>query len=389
MAAMAEPISRRQVLAGGVAAGTLAMLGVPEWILPALAQDETLVPFTDIPANFATNPSADVRVLDIRRIDGPVTKRDEFFTLQHYGQPDVDPATYRLSLSGLVDRPLSLSLDELRRLGTTELVAGFECSGNGPGRMHGLASNGRWTGLPLKTLLARAGIKAEADEVVFFGADRGEEDVDFRGKPFKVVQQFGRSLSLAEANRPEPFIAHALNGEPLSRQQGFPARLIVPGWYGVANVKWLSEIHVQRGRYLGKWQTRWYRTLRGETINGEVKWVETDISRQQLKSVIARVTRARDHHRVVGFVLNDGSPLRTVEVRVDDGPWRPAELDRTNTRYSWKLFAYRWDAAAPGEHTLVSRVTDASGRVQPTTTELESKLTFLENNAQWPRRVRI
>jgi DMSO/TMAO reductase YedYZ molybdopterin-dependent catalytic subunit len=386
---MANPISRRAVLAGGVAAGTLAALGLPDWVLPALAQGETLVPFTDIPENFSTNPTELVRVLDIRRIDGPVTPRDQFFTLQHYTQPDVDPASYRLSITGLVDRPLALPLDELRRLGAAELVAGFECSGNSPGRLQGLASNGRWTGVPLHTLLARAGVKADADEVVFFGADRGEEDVDFRGRSFKVVQQFGRSLSIADATKPEPFIAHALGGQPLSRQQGFPIRLVVPGWYGVANVKWLSEIHVQKGRYLGKYQARWYRTLRGETINGEVKWTETEISRQQLKSVIARVTRAAGSYRIVGFVLNDGTPLRSVEVRVDDGPWRPATLDAGNTRYSWKLFSCRWDDAQAGEHTLVSRVTDVNGRVQPTTADLESKLTMLENNAQWPRRLRL
>jgi DMSO/TMAO reductase YedYZ molybdopterin-dependent catalytic subunit len=385
---MRSDISRRSVLTGGVAAGALAALGLPEWMLPALAQGETLVPFTDIPANFSTN-IGDVRVLDIRRIDGPLTPRDEFFAIQHYGQPEVDPASYRLSLSGLVDRPVTLTLAELRKLGTAELVAGFECSGNGPGRLHGLASNGRWTGVPLRTLLSRAGVKADADEVVFFGADRGEEDVDFRGKPFKVTQQFGRSLSVAEATRPEPFVAHALNGEPLSRQQGFPARLIVPGWYGVANVKWLTEIHVQRGRYVGKWQARWYRTLRGETINGEVKWTETEISRQQLKSVIARVTRTADHLRVTGFVLNDGAPLRSVDVRVDDGPWRPATLDAGSPRYAWKLFSFRWDGATAGAHTLVSRVTDASGRVQPEAKELETKLTFLENNAQWARRVQV
>jgi DMSO/TMAO reductase YedYZ molybdopterin-dependent catalytic subunit len=205
----------------------------------------------------------------------------------------------------------------------------------------------------------------------------------------KVTQQFGRSLSIADATRPEPFIAVALNGEPLSKQQGFPARLIVPGWYGVANVKWLSEIHLQRGRYLGKFQARWYRTLRGETINGEVKWTEAEISRLQLKSIVARVTRAADHHRVHGFVLNDGTPLKAVEVKIDDGPWRPATVEPDASRYAWKLFTHRWDGAAPGEHTLISRVTDAAGRVQPTVTELESKLTSLENNAQWPRKVSI
>jgi len=382
-------ISRRSVLKTGTAVGALAAIGWPDWLLPALAQGETVVPFTDIPANFATNPSELVRVLDIRRIDAPVTPRDQFFTLQHYGQPVVDPATWRLTFDGLIDKPFTLSIDELRKVGTTEMVAGFECSGNGPGRVNGLASNGRWTGIPLKTLLTRAGVKAEADEVVFFGADRGEEDVDFRGRMIKVTQQFGRSLSVADATRPEPFVAHALNGEALSKEQGFPARLIVPGWYGVANVKWLSEIHLQRGRFLGKFQARWYRTLRGESIGGEVKYTEAEISRQQLKSVIARVTRTAGSHQVSGFVLNDGTPIRSIEVKIDDGAWRPAVMDAANTRYSWKLFSLRWDNATPGEHTLVSRVTDAGGRVQPTAGELESKLTSLENNAQWPRKIQI
>jgi len=146
---------------------------------------------------------------------------------------------------------------------------------------------------------------------------------------------------------------------------------------------------VQRGRYLGKYQARWYRTLRGESIGGQVKWTETEVSRLRLKSVIAHVTRAAGHHRVTGFVLNDGTPLRSVDVRVDDGPWRPAALDPANEQYSWKLFTYRWQGATPGEHTVVSRVTDTEGQVQPTAADLESKLTFLENNAQFPRRVRV
>jgi len=386
---MTTRISRREALTSGAAAGALLALGVPEWLLPALAQGETLVPFTDIPESFTTSPTAEVRILDIRRIDGPVTPRDQFFTVQHYGQPDVNPATYRLKVTGLVERPLELALDELRRLGTTELVAGFECSGNGPARVQGLASSGRWTGLPLRTLLERAGVQTAAEEVVFFGADRGTEEVEFRGRTFNVEQQFGRSLSVANAMRPEPLIAHALNGEPLSRHQGAPVRLIVPGWYGVANVKWLSDIHVQEDRYLGKFQARWYRTLRGETFGGEVKWTETEVSRQQLKSVIARVTRAAGHHVVTGFVLNDGTPLRSVEIKVDDGGWQAATLLPGNAQYGWKLFSWRWDGATAGEHTIVSRVTDANGHVQPTAADLETKLTTLENNAQFPRRVRI
>jgi hypothetical protein len=101
------------------------------------------------------------------------------------------------------------------------------------------------------------------------------------------------------------------------------------------------------------------------------------------------VRKAAGGHSVLGFVLNDGTPLRTVEVKIDNGPWQRATLDPANTRYSWKLFTYRWEGATPGEHTLVSRATDVDGVVQPTVEELARKKTFLEDNSQHPRKVMI
>jgi DMSO/TMAO reductase YedYZ molybdopterin-dependent catalytic subunit len=292
-------------------------------------------------------------------------------------------------VTGLVKRPLSLSLEELRRMGGTELIAGWECSGNRR-PLQGLCSNGRWTGVPLRTLLERAGVKPEAREFVFFGADRGQEEVEFRTQKFTVEQQFGRSLPREKALSPDPFLAYALHGEPLTRHQGSPLRLIVPGWYGVANVKWLAQIHVQEEDYLGKWQARWYRTLRGERIDGEIKWKERAVTRMQVKSFIARVTRAGSRCSVLGVVLHDGTPLKSVEVKVDDGPWQPAALDpATRSKYSWRLFTYTWNNPTPGEHTLVSRVTDVNGTVQPTLEELENKKTFLEDNSQFPRKVMV
>ena len=377
------------MLKGGLALAGLSVFGVPEWALPALAESETLVPFTDLPENMNLTPSADRRILDIRKIDGPFTPKDQFFTTQHYGHPEVDLATFRLKVSGLVERPKSLSLEELRKMGRAELVAGFECSGNRR-PLQGLSGNGRWTGVPLKTVLDSAGVKASAREFVFFGADHGEEEIEWRTQKFKLEQQFGRSLPREKAMSSEPFLAYALNSEPLTRHQGSPLRLIVPGWYGVANVKWLSQIHVQEDQYLGKFQARWYRTLKGEMIDGEMKWKETAVTHMQLKSFIARVTREGDRHKVLGVVLNDGTPLKSVEVRVDDGPWQPATMDpSTSGKYSWKLFTYIWNGATSGEHTLVSRVTDVNGKVQPTAEDLENKKSFLEDNSQQPRKVMI
>jgi DMSO/TMAO reductase YedYZ molybdopterin-dependent catalytic subunit len=380
--------TRREMLRGSLAAAGLAALGLPEWVLPALAQGEVVVPFTDLPETFP--PAAvDRRQLDIRTIDAPLTPRDRFFTTQHYGHPTVDPTTFHLKVSGLVERPLSLSLDDLRKMRSVELVAGFECSGNRR-PLQGLSSNGRWTGVPLRAVLDDARVKAGAREVVFFGADRGKEEVEWRTQKFEIEQQFGRSLPRDKALSGEPMLAYAMNGEPLTVHQGFPLRLLVPGWYGVANVKWLSEIHLQEDDYLGKFQARWYRTLRGEMINGELKWTERAITHMQLKSYIARVTTQGNKHKVLGIVLNDGTPLKSVEVRVDEGPWQQATLDPATTgKYSWKLFTYTWTGATPGEHTLVSRVTDATGLVQPTAEDLANKKSFLEDNSQHPRKVMI
>jgi len=288
-----------------------------------------------------------------------------------------------------VDRPKSFSLDELRKMGKAELVNGFECSGNRR-PLQGLSGNGRWTGVPLKTVLDSAGVKPSAREFVFFGADHGEEEVEFRTQKYKLEQNFGRSLPREKAMSGEPFLAYALNGEPLTKHQGSPLRLIVPGWYGVANVKWLSQIHLQEEQFLGKFQARWYRTVKGEMIDGQMTWNETAVTHMQLKSFIARVTRDGSRYKVLGVVLNDGTSLKSVEVSVDEGPWQPATMDpATNAKYSWKLFTYIWNGATPGEHTLVSRVTDVNGKVQPTEKELENKKSFLEDNSQHPRKVMI
>jgi len=379
---------RRNILKGGLAVAGLSAFGLPEWTLPALAQGDTLVPFTDLPATLPA-PSADRRTFDIRTIEGPLTPKDSFFTTQHYGHPDVDPAAFRLTVTGLVDKPLSLSLDDLRRMRATELVAGFECSGNRR-PLQGLSGNGRWTGVPLRAVLDQAGVKAQAREIVFFGADHGEEEVEFRTQKFTVNQQFGRSLPRDRALSSEPLLVYAMNGEPLTKHQGSPLRLLMPGWYGVANVKWLSEIHAQEDQYLGKYQARWYRTLKGEMIGGEMKWTEAAITSMQLKSFIARVSRNGATARVLGVVLNDGTAIKGVEVKIDDGPWQPATMDKaTSDKYSWKLFTYTWNNPTPGEHTLVSRVTDATGLVQPTEKDLENKKTFLEDNSQYPRKVMI
>ncbi|MSO36426.1 MAG: hypothetical protein EXQ50_02575 [Acidobacteria bacterium] len=384
-----KQMNRREVMKTGLAAAALGAASNFEWILPALAQGETVMPFTEFPPTFNPAPAVDRRLFDTRTLSSAFTPKDQFFTTQHYGHPEIDQAAYRLKVGGLVKTPKSLTIDELRKMGNTELIAGFECSGNRR-PVQGLVGNGRWTGVPLKTVLESAGLNPAAREIVFFGADRGKESVNFRGTNFDVEQQYGRSIQRDRALSPEPFLAFALNGEPLTKHQGAPLRLLMPGWYGAPNVKWLSEIVAQADPYLGKFQANWYRTLKGEMINGELKWVESAITHLQLKSFVARVTKNGNAHKITTIVLNDGTPIKAVEVKVDDGPWQMATADPSTTaKYGWKLYNYTWNGATAGEHTVMSRVTDATGKVQPTEADLANKKTFLEDNSQHPRKVMI
>lgn len=385
---MSNEIARREVLKGGAALAGLAALGLPSLALPALAQGEELVAFTDVPDDFTAGDAGrgGIRFQDTRQIRTFLTSKDDFFVVQHYGQPEpVARADYRLRVSGLVENPGRLTLADLMKHPRHEEVVGFECGGNSKRVLHGLVGNARWAGVRVADVLRQAGVKRDGLEVVLFGRDVGTEEI----RRTEVQQHFARSLSIDDALRPEILLATEMNGEPLPHAHGAPVRVIVPGWYGVAQVKWLHEIHVQDRRFMGRFMARDYVTLRGHKDGDETRWFETAVGPQRLKSVIVRVTRTGDRHNILGFALTDGTALDKVEVRIDDGPWRPAAIDANATTYSWKLFTLDWEAAAPGEHTLVSRATDVDGRVQPREEEIQPKPTRWENNGLHPRTVRI
>lgn len=387
-------LTRRGVLKGGVAIGGLAAAStltsaLPFWSQVALAAGEELVPFTDVPDGFKAPPVAPgaIHFLDTRLIDSFYTSKDDFYVVQHYNQPTIAADGYRLRVTGLVDKPLELTLADLERRPKVEIDAGFECGGNSAGLFQGLIGNARWGGVSLRDLLRDAGVRDGGIEVVFYGADKGKEKI----RDIEVEQSFGRSLSIDDALRPEVMLAYEMNGEPLNLYHGAPVRLLVPGWYGVANVKWLEQIHVQDRRFMGRFMARDYVTLSRRDVGGVERWEERSVAKMRLKSAVIRVVRAagEEGYRVTGFVLNDGTPLRSVEVKIDDGPWQAAEIDPASSRFSWKLFHYRWTNAAPGEHTIVSRATDADGQVQATPEQMPEKPTRWENYAQFPRKVRI
>lgn len=384
-----ENPDRRALLKGALNTGivTLGALSVPHWMMPALAQGEVDVPFTDVPDTFNPQPvrPGAMHFQDTRRIDSFFTDNDDFYVIQHYGQPEIDSAGFQLQVTGLVQRELKLSLAQLRERPAVEVDAGFECGGNSGRLFHGLIGNARWRGVSLRALLEEAGIRPEGKEVVFFGADVGEEEI--RGR--KVPKAFARSMSVEDAMNEHNLLAFEMNGEPLPHYHGKPLRLLAPGWYGVANVKWLTQIHVQDTRYMGRFMGRDYVTLKREMVGGNERWVENSVAKMNLKSAIVRVTRAGDVHTLRGFVLNDGTPLRSVEVSIDNGPWQQATIDPQASQFSWKLFSFEWRDAQPGEHTVVSRVTDSNGLVQGRAEDLPERVSYWEEFGQFPRRVMI
>ena len=195
------------------------------------------------------------------QLDSYLTPAGQFFTVAHYGQPAVDAQAWRLEVGGLVDRPLSLTLADLRARPRQEVVFTLECSGN-----HGLpfltsaVGTARWGGTPLAPLLAEAGVQAGGSEVVFWGADAGEETV----RDVAMTQHFARSMSVADATDPTVLLCDEMNGAPLPPAHGAPLRLLAPGWYGVANVKWLTRIEVRDTRLMNRFMARDYVTLREE-----------------------------------------------------------------------------------------------------------------------------
>lgn len=388
---MVNKISRRAAIQGGAALAGFAALGFPAWAAAQPGGDE-VIPWTDVPQGFDPAGGTGPHSLDTRTIQKSsfITPTDEFFSVQHYGPTEVDAASYKLRVSGLVNKEMELTLDQLKRRSRVEVVAGFECSGNNPGRLNTLVGNARWTGTSLAALLKDAGLKSTAREVVYFGADHGTEEITHGGAPpEKFEQNFARSLAVDDALNPDVMLVWEMNGEPLPAKNGGPVRMLVPGWYGVCNAKWMNHIQVQDRRFMGRFMARDYVTLIQRKDGDQTIWEETSVSRIQLKSMVARLARDGGSIVATGFALSDGTPLRSVELRVDNGPWQAAAMDRQNTKFSWKLFSFQFPAPAAGDHTIVSRVTDVNGAVQPEAADLQSKKSRWENNAQFVRKFKV
>jgi DMSO/TMAO reductase YedYZ molybdopterin-dependent catalytic subunit len=406
-------LSRRSLLKGGGAA--LAGLSA----LPASGSahpvrrhpDEVVLRWLDQPG---PQPPGLLQLV-WEDLDAWLTPNDKFFTVYHYGIPPLDAAGYRLEIGGLVARPQTLDLATLRQLPRHEQTVTLECSGNhGFPVFTGAVSNARWAGTPLAPLLHRAGLDRKATEVVFYGADSGA--LTIRDNPgvirtgsgtgtadpdmpdrfdLKITEQFSRSMSVEEALDPDNLLCFEMNGAPLPAVHGFPVRLIAPGWYGVANVKWLTRIEVTDQRHAGRFMARDYVTIREPKAGAQPVWTFSNVSHMRLKSAPAKVTRRHDRYTIMGVAW--GAPVSRVEVRIDDGPWLAAGLDRQGDGrrgrepFAWSFWTLPWHRAAPGEHRVTSRAFDFAGNVQPPPEDpyLASRVTYWENNGQITRRVLI
>ena len=320
----------------------------------------------------------------------PITPVGLHYLLIHYDIPAVDTATWRLRIGGLVDRELSLSLDELRARPAVELVATMECAGNGRALLEPhvvsqpwlseAVGTGSWKGIELRPLLEDAGPRAGTAEVVFTGLDDGIEGGE--------GQRFQRSLSLADALQAGAILAYELNGEALPPQHGFPLRLLVPGWYGMTNVKWLAEIELVAESFAGYQQARGYRLRREEGDEGE------PLTRMLPRALMVppgvpdfltrRRTAAPGPCALEGRAWSGHAPVERVEVSTDGGnAWSEAELEAPSSSllpgpWAWRGWRYVW-TAEPGEFELSCRATDAAGNTQPL--EPEWNLGGYANNA--------
>jgi DMSO/TMAO reductase YedYZ molybdopterin-dependent catalytic subunit len=389
-------LSRRDFVITGTAAiaALTASEATPVHAFPGQPGDE-VIPWLDQPPPNPV-PDAVANQLQWEQLNSWLTPNDKFFSIAHYNRPVIDAERWKLEVGGLVKRPRTFTLNELKARPRQEVVFTLECSGNhGHPWFLGGIGTARWVGTPLAAVLAEAGVLENGIEVVFFGADAGEEIVSALAsgpvkRDIKMQQHFARSMSLADAMNPDNLLCYEMNGAPLPPPNGFPMRLIAPGWYGIANIKWLTRIEVRPTRLMNRYMARDYVTIRKETRDGETVWTETSVGRALLKSVAAKVTRKNGQLRIIGAAW--GAPIDRVDVRIDEGPWQPATIDRSEqAKYAWSIWSLDWKDPLPGEHAITARAIDTTGQMQPAVDDpqIANKQTYWESNGQVTRRIRI
>ena len=351
-------------LTGGMCAWTATGLPVVSEAAPAAPGDDRDGPEQGMIVHRTDPLNCETAIPAL--IGGVVMPTARFYVRNHFPAPEIDASAWRLQVTGLVERPLTLGLRELSRMPTETRVVTLECAGNGryslvpavagePWRL-GAVSTAEWTGVPLGEVLDRAGVLPAAREIVFRGADRGAVE----GHPDEI--HFERSLPLDTTRDGHAMLAYAMNGEALPLQHGYPLRLVVPGWYGVASVKWLTAIEVADQACEAYFQTGKY-------------WYESDggprhpVTLQRVRAVITDPGDGEElpigDLTVRGVAWSGAAAIAQVELGIDDGPWQAARLIGDRHQHSWQWWELLTKLTRPGENSIRARATDLTGNTQP------------------------
>jgi DMSO/TMAO reductase YedYZ molybdopterin-dependent catalytic subunit len=309
------------------------------------------------------------------QLDSFLTPTELFYIRSHFSAPTLDRSSYRLRIDGAVQHPFSLTYQQLRDMPSETRVATLECAGNsrvflvpqvgGAQWELGAVGNAEWTGVPLGAFLERAGLDDDVSEIVLEGADRGTP-VEPPVPPGPI--SYARSLPRDKAVQREVLIAYEMNGHDIPVDHGYPVRAIVPGYYGMASVKWLTHIHAVREPFQGYWQTSDY----GYWDNLDGKPVRRPLGEIKLKSEFARprvyeTLAPNQVYTISGAAWAGETEVTGIAVSTDGGhTWAEAEFIDPVQRYAWRRWKYDWlTPMKPGRYTLMARAKSASGDVQP------------------------
>jgi len=317
--------------------------------------------FSIAPAAWAAGSEPQNISFPLQTVEGVITPSDRFFVRDHFAEPEVSLRDWTLRLEGRVARPLELSFADLLEAPTKKAEVVLECAGNAAGGP--AVGNGVWEGVPLSWLLNQAGVAADAAHVLLEGADSGKLMPSSAGFPYYQVVPVQKCLSA------ESLVAFKLNDRYLPRRNGFPARALFPGWYGMDSVKWLRRVMVLGPDEVaaGFAESGMNRLYNRVVENSAGERTATRLTEIQVKSVLAwppdKSKLPAGRHQVYGFAWTGAGVVRSVQVSVD-GVWSPVVMPRAAKPLSWVRWEYSW-LAAPGEHTLLARATDDAGRTQP------------------------
>jgi DMSO/TMAO reductase YedYZ molybdopterin-dependent catalytic subunit len=304
-----------------------------------------------------------------------VTSDIDFFVRNHFATPKISDETWRLEIGGLVSKPLKLSYSDLLLMPSARRPSTLECAGNASGGAG--VGTAVWSGVPLGDLLQQTGLKPGASTIVFHGADSGEGD----GVPSGT--HFARAIPLEKAMEPDTLLAYEMNGEPLPAEHGFPLRALVPGWYGMDSVKWLTRIEVLEQPFKGYFQDEKYVSLGAHGASRPITLIQ--VNSKFLRPSEGEEIRVRTY-RAEGVAWAGERKIARVEVRVNGGAWQPANLSASPVAMTWSTWSYDWQAPSAGKYALEVRATDAEGRSQPDARDPDRKDPYELNT---PHRVNV